>query len=65
MQRVLAAVAVDRWSYIISLKNLFDSCGFTLFTDEHRVIYESHPVQVAQLESPSDSDDNQDQQRLS
>jgi hypothetical protein len=53
-------LVVDRWSYIISLKDLFDLCGFTLFTDEHGVIYESHPSQVAQRESPPPSDDNQD-----
>jgi hypothetical protein len=45
-------LVVDRWSYIISLKDVFDSCGFTLFTDEHGVIYESLPSQVAQRESP-------------
>ena len=54
-------IVVDRWSYIVSLKDLFDSCGFTLFTDEHGVIYESHPVQVAPLESPPDSNDHQDE----
>jgi len=54
-------LVVDRWSYIISLKDLFDSCGFTLFTDEHGVIYESHRTQVPPLETPPQPDDNQEE----
>jgi hypothetical protein len=54
-------LVVDRWSYIISLKDLFDSCGFTLFTDEHGVIYQSHPAQVAPREAPPHTDDDREQ----
>lgn len=39
-------ILFDRWSYLISLKDFFDSCGFTLFADEHGIIYESHPHSV-------------------
>ena len=31
----------DQWGYLISLKDIFDVCGFALFSDEHGVIYES------------------------
>jgi hypothetical protein len=37
----------DQWSYIVSLKDYFDNCGFALFSDERGVIYESHPRPVA------------------
>ena len=33
----------DQWSYIVSLKDYFDACGFALFSDERGVIYQSHP----------------------
>ena len=36
----------DHWSYIVSLKDYFDACGFALFSDERGVIYESHPRPV-------------------
>ena len=34
----------DRWSYIISVEDVLDPCGFTLFSDEHGLIYEAHPT---------------------
>jgi hypothetical protein len=37
----------DRWYYVIKLSDFFDPCGFTLFLDEHGVIYESHPRSVS------------------
>jgi hypothetical protein len=36
----------DRWSYIVSLKDYIDACGFALFSDERGVIYQSHPRPV-------------------
>ena len=36
----------DQWSYIVSLKDYFDACGFALFSDERGVIYQSHPWPV-------------------
>jgi hypothetical protein len=33
----------DRWSYVLSLKDLFDPCGFTLFSDERGVVYDGYP----------------------
>ena len=36
----------DEWSYIVSLKDYFDGCGFALFSDERGVIYHSHPRPV-------------------
>ena len=35
---------IDRWSYIVSLKDYFDVCGFALFSDERGVIYEARSV---------------------
>jgi hypothetical protein len=32
----------DQWSYVISLKDLFDSCGAAMFLDERGVIYRAH-----------------------
>jgi len=32
---------VNQWGYLISLKDIFDVCGFALFSDEQGVIYES------------------------
>jgi hypothetical protein len=43
----------DRWSYIISVKDVLDPCGFALFSDEHGLIYEAHPN--ARNDSPSSS----------
>ena len=34
----------DRWSYAVSLKDLFDPCGFALFSDQDGRIYEARPV---------------------
>jgi hypothetical protein len=34
----------DRWSYVLSLKDLFDPCGFALFSDQDGQIYEGRPV---------------------
>jgi hypothetical protein len=36
----------DRWGYLVSLKDFFDPCGFTLFSDDRGVIYESHPSAI-------------------
>lgn len=33
----------DRWSYIVSLKDTLDPCGFSLFSDQDGVIYEAPP----------------------
>lgn len=40
----VARLTFDRWSYLISLKDVFDPCGFTLFADHDNVIYEAHPI---------------------
>lgn len=34
----------DQWNYQISVKDLFDSCGFALFSDHEGVIYAAHPT---------------------
>ena len=41
----------DQWSYVVSLKDYFDACGFALFSDERGVIYEAHPRAVARPQS--------------
>jgi hypothetical protein len=35
-------LVLDQWSYIVRLTDLFDSCGFALFLDDHGVIYDAH-----------------------
>jgi hypothetical protein len=50
-RKTAAADATVGWSYVLSLKDLLDPCGFTLFSDEHGVIYEAYPPVLA--ESPS------------
>jgi hypothetical protein len=34
----------DRWSYTISLKDLFDPCGFALFSDQDGQVYDARPA---------------------
>lgn len=33
----------DQWSYVMSLKDLFDPCGAAMFLDERGVVYHAHP----------------------
>ena len=40
-------LTADDWSYSIVLKDLFDDCGFMIFSDQDGVIYEGHPVAAA------------------
>lgn len=40
-------LTVDDWSYSIVLKDFFDDCGFIVFSDQDRVIYEGQPVATA------------------
>ena len=35
-----------QWSYAISLKDLFDACGFALFSDEQGTVYEAVPRRI-------------------
>ena len=37
-------LTVDAWSYVISLKDLFDPCGFAVFSDQDGRIYEGRPA---------------------
>ena len=43
----LPRLLFDRWAYLISLKDFFDPCGFTLFSDERGVIYEAYPMAIS------------------
>jgi hypothetical protein len=36
----------------VILWDVFDPCGFTLFTDQHGVIYEAHPTGAAATPQP-------------
>jgi hypothetical protein len=36
-------VVADQWSYVVSVKDLFDSCGAAMFSDERGVVYRAHP----------------------
>lgn len=51
-------LTADQWSYVISLKDLFDACGVALFTDSSGAIYEARPVTV--VASPGDSNSGTD-----
>ena len=48
----LPRLLFDRWAYLISLKDFFDPCGFTLFSDERGVIYEAYPTAISESEHP-------------
>ena len=49
---------IDRWSYIVSLKDYFDVCGFALFSDERGVIYEAHSVRFPAVDAGGASDEH-------
>jgi hypothetical protein len=48
----------DQWSYMVSLKDYFDACGFALFSDERGVIYEAHPRIVTSPKSGEAGDES-------
>lgn len=50
-------VTFDRWSYAVSLKDLFDPCGFALFSDQDGRVYEARPVSH---DAAGDADDVED-----
>jgi hypothetical protein len=45
----------DQWSYAVSVKDLFDACGFALFTDSEGTIYEAHAASAPDTPGESDS----------
>jgi hypothetical protein len=49
---------IDRWSYIVSLKDYLDVCGVALFSDERGVIYEAHSVRPSGAEADAATDEN-------
>ena len=65
--RVLSAVPVgfvprlvlDQWGYLLSVKDLFDPCGFTLFSDEQGRIYTAHPAALDEMQPVPRSQDNE------
>ncbi len=34
----------DRWGYMVSGKDTFDPCGFSVFSDQDGVVYEARPA---------------------
>lgn len=36
----------DRWSYVVTLKDALDPCGFALVSDQDGLVYEARPVGV-------------------
>ncbi len=42
-------LVVDQWSYLVSLQDFFDPCGFTLFTSDRGVIYGAYPTSVGRM----------------
>ena len=51
---LIPRVIVDQWSYMVSLKDFFDTCGYALFSDERGVIYEAH-ARAAASQGPKDT----------
>ena len=49
----LPRLLFDRWAYLISLKDFFDPCAFTLFSDERGVIYEAYPTAIRESAEPT------------
>jgi hypothetical protein len=49
----------DQWTYAIALKDLFDACGFALFSDEQGVVYEAvrRPIQAVAPRPPGNAPD--------
>jgi hypothetical protein len=37
-------MTVGEWSYVLSVQDLFDPCGFSLFSDQEGKIYEARPI---------------------
>jgi hypothetical protein len=37
-------ITVGEWSYVLSVQDLFDPCGFSLFSDQEGRIYEARPI---------------------
>jgi hypothetical protein len=37
----------DQYSYVVSLKDLFDSCGLALFIDDRGIVYLGQPLATA------------------
>ena len=48
----VARLTFDRWSYAVILKDVLDPCGFSLFSDQDKEIYQAHPMAQANLEQP-------------
>lgn len=36
----------DRWTYVVTVSDLFDRCGFALMSDERGVMYEAQPLKL-------------------
>ena len=36
----------DRWTYVITVSDLFDRCGFTLVSDERGVVFQAQPLEL-------------------
>jgi hypothetical protein len=45
----------DQYSYVVSIKDLFDSCGFALFIDDHGVVYVGQPWATAGADGSGDN----------
>ena len=43
----------DRWTYVVTLSDLFDRCGFTLMSDERGSIYEARPLIDLAIAAPT------------
>jgi hypothetical protein len=52
-------LVLDQWGYLLSVKDLFDPCGFTLFSDEQGRIYTAHPAALDEMQPVPRSQDNE------
>jgi hypothetical protein len=46
-------LVIDQFGYMIKVTDALDSCGFTLFSDEHGVVFEAQPTTVERKPSRS------------
>jgi hypothetical protein len=46
---------VDESGYVVQLVDVFDACGFTLFSDDRGLIFEAHPVATEDVRRSSSS----------
>jgi hypothetical protein len=49
-------LVVDQWTYAVWMKDLFDVCGFVMFSDEFGVVYDARPRRDESSPAPASSE---------